>query len=158
MTVQDALALHALEKLSEARFAYTKVFYAPHLSVRVHENTIMHLYVHDPICHECMRPGSKDHLALTTAFACTMGWSLKPGFTVIQSTSRITTLGGAPEKCPYSRSVLIPKVPLYVLQLDVTLLWAWKFCRYSRIVAISAVAISEVDCTYFIELGFCRTR
>ena len=34
----------------------------------------------------------------------------------------------------------------YVLQLDGTLLWAWKFCRYSRIVVISAVVISEVDC------------
>ena len=84
VTVQDALALHALEKLSEACFACTKVFYAPDLSIWVHGRTIMHLYVHDPICHECMRPGSKDHLALTTAFACTVGWSLKPGFTVVQ--------------------------------------------------------------------------
>ena len=67
----------------------------------------------------------------------------------VQSTSLITTLGGASEKCPYSRSVVIPEVPLhvYVLQLDGTLLWAWKFCRYSRIVVISEVVISEVDCT-----------
>ena len=42
----------------------------------------------------------------------------------IQSTSLITTLGGASEKCPYSRSVVIPKVSLYVSQLDGTLLWA----------------------------------
>ena len=67
----------------------------------------------------------------------------------LQSTSRITTLGGASEKCPYLRSVVIPEVPLYVLQLDVTLLWAWKFCRYSRIVVVSAVVISEVDCSPF---------
>ena len=65
----------------------------------------------------------------------------------IQSTSLITTLGGASERCPYSRSVVIPEVPLYVLQWDGTLLWAWKFCRYSRIVVLSAVIISEVDCT-----------
>ena len=51
--------------------------------------------------------------------------------------------------CPYSRSVLIPKVYLYVLLLDGTSLWVWKFCRYSRIiVVISAVVttICEVDC------------
>ena len=31
--------------------------------------------------------------------------------------------------------------------LEGTLLWAWKCCRYSRIiVVISAVVISEVDC------------
>ena len=65
----------------------------------------------------------------------------------LQSTLRITTLGGASEKCPYSRSVVIPEVSLYVLQLDGTLLWAWEFCRYSRIVVISAVVIGEVDCT-----------
>ena len=36
-------------------------------------------------------------------------------FTVdLQSTSRITTLGGASEKCPYSRSVVIPEVPLCI--------------------------------------------
>ena len=50
------------------------------------------------------------------------------------------------KKCPYSRSVVIPEVSLCVLQLEGTLLWAWKFCRYSRIVVISAVVISEVDC------------
>ena len=54
----------------------------------------------------------------------------------------LTTLGGASEKCPYSRSVLIPKVSLHVLQVDGTLLWAWTFCRYSRIVVISKVIIS----------------
>ena len=61
----------------------------------------------------------------------------------IQSTSRITTLGGASEKCPYSRSVVIPEVPYmyYMIQLDGTLLRTWKFCRYSRIVVISAVVI-----------------
>ena len=36
---------------------------------------------------------------------------------------------------------------LVILQLDGTLLWVWEFCRYSRIVVISAVVISEVDCT-----------
>ena len=64
----------------------------------------------------------------------------------VQSTSLITTLGGASEKCPYSRSVVIPEVSLYVSQLDGTLLWARNICRYSRIVVISAVVISEVDC------------
>ena len=64
----------------------------------------------------------------------------------VQSTSRITTLGGASKKCPYSRSVVIPEVSVYVLQLEETLLWAWKCCRYSRIVVISAVVISKVDC------------
>ena len=66
----------------------------------------------------------------------------------VQSTSLITTLSGASEKCPSSRSVVIPEVSLYVLQLDGTLLWAWEFCRYSRIVVISAVVISEIDCMY----------
>ena len=56
--------------------------------------------------------------------------------------------GGTSKLCPYSRSVLIHEVSLYVLQLDGTLLWAWKFCRYWRIVRISAVAISEVDCMH----------
>ena len=64
-----------------------------------------------------------------------------------QSTSLITALSGASKRCPCSRSVVIPEVSLYVLQWDGTLLWAWKFCRYSRIVVISAVVISEVDCT-----------
>ena len=50
----------------------------------------------------------------------------------VQSTLRITTLGGASAKCPYSRSVVIPEVSLDVLQLDGTLIWAWKFCRYIR--------------------------
>ena len=53
---------------------------------------------------------------LHTLGLCTLG--------IVQSTSRITTLGGASEKCPYSQSVVIPKVSLYVLQLDETLLWA----------------------------------
>ena len=69
----------------------------------------------------------------------------------IQSTSLITTLGGASKRCPYSRSVVIPEVSSYVLQWDGTLLWAWKFCRYSRIVVISAVVIREVDCTHKCE-------
>ena len=73
----------------------------------------------------------------------------------IQSTLRITTLGGASEKCPYSRSVVIPEVSFYVLQWGGTLLWAWKFCRYSRIVVISAVVISEVDCTRHTEVSMC---
>ena len=66
----------------------------------------------------------------------------------IQSTSLKTTLGRASKRCPYSWSVVIPEVSLYVLHWDGTLLWAWKFCRYSRIVVISAVVISEGDCTY----------
>ena len=66
----------------------------------------------------------------------------------IQSTSGITTLDGALEKCPYSRSVFIPKVSLYVLRLDGTLLRAWEFCRCSRIVVIFAVVIREVDYRY----------
>ena len=65
----------------------------------------------------------------------------------VQSTSLITTFGGASKKCPYSRSVIIPEVSLYVLQLEGTLLGAWTCCRYSRIVVISAVVISQVDCT-----------
>ena len=44
----------------------------------------------------------------------------------------------------------------YVLQLDGTLLWAWKFCRYSRIVVISAVIISEVDCDWMVFLHNCE--
>ena len=71
----------------------------------------------------------------------------------VQSTSLITTLGGASKKkCPYSRSVVIPEVSLYVLRLEGTLLWAWKCCRFSRIVVISAVVISEVDCISVIGL------
>ena len=68
-----------------------------------------------------------------------------PGISIL-FWSRLTTLGGASEKCPYSRSAVIPEVSLYVSQLDGTLLWARKFCRYSRIVVRSAVVISEVDC------------
>ena len=45
-------------------------------------------------------------------------------------------------KCRYTRSLII-----CITVWDGTLLWAWKFCRYSRIVVISAVVISEVDCT-----------
>ena len=74
----------------------------------------------------------------------------KPRALDIQSTSLITTHDGASKRCPYSRSVVIPEVSLYVLQGDGTLLWAWKFCRYSRIVVISAVVISEVDCSVFL--------
>ena len=79
---------------------------------------------------------------LVANFCSSFGW------THVQSTSRITTLGGASKKCPYSRSVVMPEVSLYVLQLEGTLLWAGKCCRYSRIVVISAVVISEVDCTW----------
>ena len=43
-------------------------------------------------------------------------------------------------KCRYTRSLII------CIQVEWTLLWAWEFCRYSRIVVISAVVISEVDC------------
>ena len=71
----------------------------------------------------------------------------------VQPAVRITTLGGASEKCSYPRSVLIPEVSLYVLQLDGTLLWAWNFCRYSRIVVISAVVMSEVD--RIVKLEYC---
>ena len=57
------------------------------------------------------------------------------------------------EWSPYPSGRLIRVIALTaftvdVLQWDVTLLWAWKFCRYSRIVVVSAVVISEVDCTY----------
>ena len=68
----------------------------------------------------------------------------------LQSTSLITTFGGASKKvslfvkCRYTRSLII----CTVLQLDGTLLLAWTFCRYSRIVVISAVVISKVDCIY----------
>ena len=34
------------------------------------------------ICHECLKPWLKDHLPLKTTFARTVGWLLKPGFTV----------------------------------------------------------------------------
>ena len=74
----------------------------------------------------------------------------------IQSTSLITTLGGASKRCPYSRSVVIPEVSLYVLQWDGTLLWAWNFCRYSRIVVIPEVVISEVDCSYCTQWDLAR--
>ena len=76
----------------------------------------------------------------------------------LQSTLLITTPGGgASKKCPYSRSVVIPEVSLYVLQLDGTLLRAWTFCRYSRIVIISAVVISEVDCSNNVTFPFSAT-
>ena len=58
---------------------------------------------------------------------------------------------------------LYPKSHYNVLQWDGTLLWAWKFCRYSRIVVISAVVISELSLypqsllakltVYVVELG-----
>ena len=41
--------------------------------------------MHGQFYTDTVGPGSKDHLALTTAFACTVGWSLKPGFTVLGS-------------------------------------------------------------------------
>ena len=68
--------------LSEVCFACTNVFYSPHLSIWVHGSTVVHMHVHDLRSHVCVGPGSKDHLALTTAFVCTVGWSLKPGLTV----------------------------------------------------------------------------
>ena len=37
-----------------------------------------------------MGPGSKDHLSLTTAFACTVRWSLKPGFNVLAFKHELT--------------------------------------------------------------------
>ena len=67
---------------------------------------------------------------LTTS--STSAWIISDDISHVQSTSRITTLGGASEKCPYSRSAVIPEVSLNVLQLDGTLLWAWTFCRYIR--------------------------
>ena len=38
--------------------------------------------MHGQFYTDTVGPGSKDNLALTTAFACTVRWSLKPGFTV----------------------------------------------------------------------------
>ena len=38
--------------------------------------------MHGQFYTDTVGPGSKDHLALTTAFPCTAGWSLKPGFNV----------------------------------------------------------------------------
>ena len=76
----------------------------------------------------------------------------------VQSTSLITTLGGASTRCRYSQSVVIPEVSFYVSQWDGTFLWAWKFCRYSRIVVISAVVISEVDCTSLYSLRLRPTK
>ena len=51
----------------------------------------------------------------------------------------------------HQKSVLIREVSLYpkshyvLIQLEGTLLWAWKCCRYWRIVVISAVVISELS-------------
>ena len=42
--------------------------------------------MHRQFYTDTVGPGSKDHLALMTVFACTVGWSLKPGFTVCEST------------------------------------------------------------------------
>ena len=72
---------------------------------------------------------------------CTLLCQPGPEFcTGVQSTLHITTPGGSLEKCRYTRSLII------CVQVDGTLPWAWTFCRYSRIVVISAVVISEVDC------------
>ena len=79
----------------------------------------------------------------------------------LQSTSCITTLGGASKRCPYSRSVVIPEVSFYGLQWDGTLLWAWKVCRYSRIVVISAVVIRELSLypqSLFANCRYIRSR
>ena len=54
----------------------------------------------------------------------------------LQSTSRISTLGRASEKCPYSRSLIIPEVSLYVLQLDGTLLWAWTILSFIHVLSL----------------------
>ena len=35
-----------------------------------------------PVCRKHMGPCSKDQLPVKTAFALTVGWSLRPGFTV----------------------------------------------------------------------------
>ena len=58
---------------------------------------------------------------------------------IVQSTSRIKTLGGASEKCPYSRSVVIPEVPLYDcitvgwdFALGMEILSLFANCRYIR--------------------------
>ena len=53
-------------------------------------------------------------------------------------------------KCRYTRSLII------CAQWDGTLPWAWKSCRYSRIVVISAVVISEVDCSVTMNVFFIR--
>ena len=103
----------------------------------------MCLTLYQELEHPVMYSGLAKRKAYCTYFlwhGCLNFWI------ILQSTSLITTLGGASKKCPYSRSVVIPEVSLYVLQLEGTLLWAWKCCRYSRIVVISAVVISEVDC------------
>ena len=52
-------------------------------------------------------------------------------------------------KCRYTRSLII------CIQVEWTVLWAWKLCHYSRIVVISAVVISEVDCILKMELSLC---
>ena len=44
--------------------------------------------MHGQFYTDTVGPGSTDHLALTTAFACTVGWSLKPGFTVYRKVGR----------------------------------------------------------------------
>ena len=38
--------------------------------------------MHRQFYTDTVGPGSKHHLDFTTAFACTVRWSLKPGFTV----------------------------------------------------------------------------
>ena len=73
-------------------------------------------------------------------------------YNLIQSTMRITTLGWASEKCPCSRSVLIPEISLtYVSQLDGNLLWAWKFCRHSRIVVIYFLFMDSPKAEAYVE-------
>ena len=89
-----------------------------------------------------------------------------PGPKTIRLGTPLTTTGGNLILGYYSQlrlqrhsaghqtGVVIREVSLYpkphyndiVLQWDGTLLWAWKCCRYSRIVVISTVVISQVDC------------
>ena len=63
--------------------------------------------------------------------------NLEPMHFRIQSTLRITTHGGASEKCPYSRCILIPSL-IICLQFDGTfplrmdILPVFQNCRYIR--------------------------
>ena len=68
-------------------------------------------------------------------------------------------------KCPYSRSVVIPEVSLlcvtvgwdFALGMEILSLFAncrYIRSRYSRIVVISAVVSSEVDCTCHVHCVF----
>ena len=79
-------------------------------------------------------PGSVGHVTMSTCDTVNLAY---------KDTRRHSAAG-------HQKSVVIREVSLYpkshyVLQLDGTLLWAWKLSRYSRIVVISAVVIGEVD-------------